>query len=330
MIGWFLLAASLFTTHYETPVEASGDCYVWEVEEAAPFGELLISWNGRRPEEGELLISVSVLEDGVWSPYIPYMRWGSEGQSSIQRSEDQLFRKGGGFCVRVDGPVGCLRALFASASNLEQFDFASPDQHLRSVQLMGVAPVSQMALDHPDHRRLCSPTSTAVAVHYLGGALDPIGIAQGVRDERRDIYGNWVLNAAEASSRLGERWKVYAQRLGSFDELHDQLAHNLPVVVSVKGEIPGGALPYSEGHLMVIVGYDAEKRRVIAIDPAFDSNEEALVSYDLGDFLAVWGVRKNLAYIFDTDRRSFAPADADRGDAAPQTALLQGEGKAAH
>lgn len=305
-----LLTIPLYSQEFFTRVTSSGS---WEVVDTLPFDELLLSWNGHRPEEGKLLISLSVRSNGEWSPEIPYMEWHSEGQTSFEplrigaayNDQDCLFLNEGavadGFRVRAEGKTDQLTFFSAACSLRADHHFEPPRQDLPSLFVNGVEPQSQMALDHPHHRRICSPTSTSMVVHFLGGApLDPIAFSQKVYDERFDIYGNWVLNVAEASNQLGGGWRCHVERLSSFEKLHAHLARNLPVVVSVRGALAGAPQAYAEGHLMVVVGYDREKQRVAVIDPAFPTSEEAVTSYLLNDFLAAWGARRNLAYLFDT------------------------------
>jgi hypothetical protein len=125
--------------------------------------------------------------------------------------------------------------------------------------------------------------------------LDPISFAKLVHDDAFDIYGNWILNIAESYNQL--RSPCHVERLTDFSALHAKLMQGKPVVVSVKGTIPGAPKSYPAGHLICIVGYDGDK--VYCIDPAFPNNESTFVSYDLRDFLTAWGIRRNLAYVFD-------------------------------
>jgi hypothetical protein len=86
------------------------------------------------------------------------------------------------------------------------------------------------------------------------------------------------------------------QRLKDFNALHAYLMREKPVVVSVKGKLPGAPIIYSRGHLICVIGYKGKE--VICIDPAFAENQLCYVKYKIKDFLAAWGKRKNLAYTF--------------------------------
>ena len=71
-------------------------------------------------------------------------------------------------------------------------------------------------------------------------------------------------------------------------------------MISVRGPLPGSALPYKSGHLLVVIGFDAEEKEVICMDPAFNTNAETRVRYKLYDLLQAWKRRKNVAYTFSS------------------------------
>ena len=142
-----------------------------------------------------------------------------------------------------------------------------------------------MALSDERSKRLCSPTSTTAVIRFLSQSSlpSPLSFADSVVDTAFDIYGNWILNTAQASHLLKKPWTCCVVRLTSFDQVIRQLQKGYPVVVSVKGPLNGGATPYESGHLLVIKGYDSEKQEVFCMDPAFPTDELTLVSYDLND-----------------------------------------------
>jgi hypothetical protein len=73
---------------------------------------------------------------------------------------------------------------------------------------------------------------------------------------------------------------------------------NTPVIASVRGPLPGSALPYAKGHLLVVTGFDAETQNVLCMDPAFPSDAATQTAYPIADFVAAWNRRGNIAYIF--------------------------------
>ena len=88
------------------------------------------------------------------------------------------------------------------------------------------------------------------------------------------------------------------ERLNGFDQIHQRLIQGTPIIVSVRGPLHGSALSYSAGHLMVVIGYDSLNQKVICMDPAFPSDDQTHVSYDLSNFIEAWSRRGKVAYIF--------------------------------
>ncbi len=271
----------------------------WEERDVFPFNELILSWNGTRPR-GRWTFWVS-LKEGEW---LKYAEWGEGGQRSFKSegtfaesfqdvvTAKELCRE---FRVKVEGDeLEKLDALHVCVSNLAQYKAERPEK-LETVILEGMPRQSQMTIDHPRNRDLCSPTSTSTALRFLcKKRFDPIAFAARARDEGFDIYGNWVLNVAEAYNQSQVPCRV--ERLGDFGALHGHLIKGKPVVVSVKGPIPGAPSAYNFGHLMCVIGFDGKK--VYCIDSRFETDESTFFGYALADFLKAWGIRRNLAYIF--------------------------------
>ncbi len=168
--------------------------------------------------------------------------------------------------------------------------------------------LSQMVLNHVRNRDLCSPTSTTAVVRYLlqNDGIDPLLFAQNTWDRGFDIFGNWVFNVAEAAAQLGPKWNCWVERLNGFDDIYQHLQAGTPVVVSVRGPLPGSAQPYASGHLIAVIGYDPQQQKVICMDPAFPSHDQTHVFYDLSDFIQAWNRRGRVAYVF-TLQKLFKP-----------------------
>jgi hypothetical protein len=291
---------------------------LWEKTDTMPFDELIVSWNAFRPLQGKYLIEISVrsLKSPEWSEWLPYAEWGASHQKTFDSRgpiassyQDivrlQQGRLADGFRIRVSALDGASLArdmsLYANIAHLERFSIDSPPS-LPAIRLPISSLRSQLILSHPRCRDLCSPTSTSMAIDYLlkKRAVDPAEFAEKVRDSAFDIYGNWILNIAESYHRLGSRFSCRVERLSGFSALHSHLSLGLPAVVSVLGPLPGSPMPYRNGHLILVAGWDPEKQQVITADPAYPSDEETFTSYAIGDFLNAWGRRKNLSYIFET------------------------------
>lgn len=289
--------------------------YCWCEDGITFFKEVLFSWNSRALKRGELTIQIS-LKGKQWSPWYDYAVWGGDRQSGSRLKDDETGividddivsskTPCTGFKVRVISNrvnVGrLLHSLHACTSDPSEANIQKdPLKKSFSSIHLPVPAISQMLLPHQRHRDLCSPTSMTSVVNFLGNLeVDPVVFSESVKDQKYDIFGNWVLNVAEASSYLGEKWRCWVERMSGFDKLHECLKKGVPVVVSFRGPIKGGAFPYESGHLVVVNGYDEKDQSVLCMDPAFPSQDETCVRYPLEDFLQAWGRRRNLAYVFD-------------------------------
>lgn len=296
----------------------------WRLPETKPFSELIVSWNAFRPTAGYIAIWVSVKYANQWSAWHKLAHWGKQTQKTFLnkrslyvhtkhcRVEMQRTMLARGFRVKVVFHDGAqpknLKALFACASRLSQFKIIQPKVSLPSVSVSGIPRQSQMRLDHERYRDLCSPVSTSMLVAYfyqkiLGEKLlhsmhdFAIEFAQKSHDQGYlNIYGNWILNVAQAFDSSNGAAFFRVERLNSFYDLHYHLSKKNPVAVSVR-RLTGGATPYANGHIMLVVGWNRPKRRVLCIDPAFGNNKATLKAYRITDFLAAWGRSNNLAYV---------------------------------
>lgn len=295
--------------------------YVWEEASSDPFNELIFSWNAWRPENGKLTFAVSVKHGKQWSNWHRIAEWGPDYQRTFinkrhpyvhtkhVRAEMQKGCLGRGFRVRVVSSGGAdltnLKALFACLSNTRHFQINTPKTDMRTVVINGVPRQSQMVIDHPRRKDLCSPTSTSVVVNYfmkqLYGELPNmhdyiVDFADKVHDAGPNIYGNWLFNVAQAYDSSNGDVFYRVERLNGFNDLYNYLSREIPIVVSVR-QLRGGATPYRNGHILVVAGYDAVKKTVMCIDPAFRDIKYKLKSYALWDFLRAWGRSQNLSYI---------------------------------
>jgi len=296
---------------------------VWEKETVQPFTELILSWNGFRPKIGKWLIFVRLHKQKQKSPWLPLAEWGTAFQRTFQKTfkaspphsfaetdKDAATAKEGvcdGFSAKIVAVEGAdlqnFDCFYASLFNAS-LPLSTETISLRAVFLKNVPLQSQMTLPHPRHKDLCSPTSTSTAVNFLLGRkkTDPLRFAESIHDAGFDIYGNWILNTAEAYCCLEGAYWTWVERLSDFRSLHAELVRGNPVVVSIKGEIRGAPKPYPYGHLICITGYDPKEDRVYCVDPAFSNDAETSASYSLRDFCAAWGIRKNLSYRFEKKR----------------------------
>ena len=312
---FLLIVATGFSKIHHHQVKAEADTTnTYEWEETAHFDELLITWNAERPTRGHYEIHVSV-DTGEWSPWVLYAVWGESFQSSFKEIQagiqvyqdgvEPLEGEGKGFKVKVianDGSdISKLHSLHVSTNFIQSLGYKEI-RGLSDSYFINVKGLSQMALTDPRKDRLCSPTSTTAVVRYLSGNqdVDPIEFGENSWDGGFDIFGNWVLNLAEGYQKImGQSYSCWVERLESFEQIHEALRKEIPTVISVRSPLPGSAISYKSGHLLAVIGYDAETNEVICMDPAFEKDGETIVRYQLDDLMKAWERRKNVAYMFD-------------------------------
>lgn len=300
--------------HHKIHSENNSSTYVWEKRTAKPFKELILTWKSLRPSSGQYAIYVSLLLD-EWGEEHLYALWGKNIQKTFISPKDgkktRTFQdtvntvnnlEAWGFKVRIEAKnpekLQNLRSLHVSIKTEDNKEDILENNDSVFVPVKGL---SQMALDTPIRNRICSPTSLTASLRYLCEDLsvDPIELAENSLDQNFDIFGNWTLNTAQANTYLyNSQYVCFPKRCKGFEELLVSLNQGLPCVVSIKGPIKGGALPYQSGHLLVVCGYNPKERTVLCMDPAFSSDEATLVSYQYEDFLQAWGKRSYLAYLF--------------------------------
>ncbi|MFT6765835.1 MAG: hypothetical protein ACJAZS_000729 [Alteromonas naphthalenivorans] len=283
-----------------------------------PFTQLVFSWNAYRPQRGTFTFYARVKDKKTqtWDQWHKMVEWGSDIQKShFSRGKHSVFnyarlemeknRKGDAFQVKVmrDGKkasLGHLKGVMVTAADFTRFTIEPYNQRGKNLDSCRVAHVpkkSQIMIDHPRCNALCSPTSVSMVVEAITGKpIEPLSFSSYVYDEGLDVFGNWGFNMAHAFEESRNRALFYTTRLGSFNELHALLKQNIPVAVSVRGAIPGAKKDYNNGHLLVVVGFDAKNKKVLCYDPAFDTHDEVGRKYDLQHFIVAWERSHRLTY----------------------------------
>ncbi|MBL4844035.1 MAG: C39 family peptidase, partial [Planctomycetes bacterium] len=131
---------------------------------------------------------------------------------------------------------------------------------------------SQGWLGPPLASRTCSPTSLGMALALQGCKATTLEVARGVYDKGGDLYGNWSFNVAYAGSR---GLRAVARHLTGWRAVEDEIAAGRAVVIShryKKGQLEGGAVSATVGHLIVLVGF-TETGDVVVHDPAGNTRQ---------------------------------------------------------
>lgn len=287
----------------------------------APFTQLIFSWNALRPEKGHFSFFAQVRDAATkkWGEWHAMADWGAGVQRSYMskgdgfssyahvRLEIENKKSADGFRIKVEprdsAHLGLLYGLSVTTSHFDLFKSESSDevaQKMKTIILSGVPKIAQFALDHEDNHRICSPVSCAMVVQYLTGEVkNPLDFVAGVFDAGLSVYGSWACNVAHAFDVCRGTAYFCVKRCNSFLDIHKQLARGIPSVVSVRGTLPGGLKPFSQGHLMVVVGWDSITREVLCHDPAADEHHMVIKRYPLEDFLRAWERSHRLTYAIE-------------------------------
>ena len=178
----------------------------FRLENLPSFDEMMISWNGSRPVEGQAGIYARALLDD-WTEWLQYGSWESQSQAtyhsqagSVKAYQDAFEvldgKKATGFHIKVDHPMRLhvYTNGFARSRTVSSY----------SPVYLQIGGISQMALNHPRRSELCSPASTTAVVRYLSkNGVDPVYFAERVRDHGFDIFAGGRLAFCQCGAFLG-------------------------------------------------------------------------------------------------------------------------------
>src|SRR5437764_721258 len=121
----------------------------------------------------------------------------------------------------------------------------------------------------------CSPTSTAMILAYWAQVLGRADLDESVPRAAAGTYdwtyqgtGNWPFNVAHATSFIG--MDGFVARFPALAALEPWIGAGVPLALSVAygpGALPGAPLPASDGHLLVLRGFDHAGNPIVN-DPA--------------------------------------------------------------
>lgn len=326
------------------------------VEVPAPFDDLVASWNAETPKGASVEMAAQVRQDGRWSKWFRLSRFSPGNSESFDRQEDaaglvetdtlRLKAKADAFRWRITlVSAGAREArLTRVAVTLGDRDElpAEPEAFLPGpwVRELKLAPRSQLEEDAKVRGDICSPTSLAMVLEFWGTAKTTPEVYAAVLDKTAGIYGNWPLNVAVAGT-----WGVQGQvaRLPGLSSLQDLIGDGRPAVVSIgfgEGELEGSPIKRTKGHLIVVVGFDANGD-VIVQDPAAPDRRSTRRVYKRAQFAKAWlGSKMGLTYVLgprlpfdavigvptaDLRARPRVPQRADAMDAGRLSQVLYGE-----
>ncbi|WP_295814184.1 peptidase C39 family protein [uncultured Deinococcus sp.] len=281
------------------------------VVEVAPFDELIPSWNVTGTATSPLSVEVRVRRaDGRWTPYAGFGTWrasGVRGSAPIVRRADgtvntdtlSLPFRASAFQARVTlGPGLQLRLLSFNTSDtaLRGRDQGRIGSSPAWNTALAVPPLSQMI--YPGGGEVwCSPTSVAMLLGFWKRSVRVPDVARATYDPTYDGFGNWPFNTAYAAA---QGMQAFVTRLGSLRDAEAYVQRGLPLALSLRfraGELPGAPLSWSNGHLLVLTGFDAQGNPRVN-DPAAPGDAGVKRTYPRAVFERLWlGHAGGLAYV---------------------------------
>jgi hypothetical protein len=182
-------------------------------------------------------------------------------------------------------------AAVATSTTPGKADALAPGDPTRWDRVLNVPECSQMVyLDGGEV--WCSPTSISMVLAYWSGDSGPCeprvrAAVSGVFDWLYDGHGNWPFNSAYAATHGMEG---YVARFASLAQAEPWIAAGVPVVISYawkKSSLDGAPIPSSNGHLVVLVGFDANGNPIIN-DPAAASDSDVQRTYNRAQLEKLW------------------------------------------
>ncbi len=278
-----------------------------------PFTELLPSWNLTAPENTGAVLDVRVRDasTGGWSPWLFVQSWGvvprevnrvtafADGEVEVdilalKRDADAFEMRATLYTFDVTGTITpeLRRAAVVYskpvASEAERQQLVGKPEPLPAgwVRDLAVPYRPQGALPKSVRSDTCSPTSVSMVMAYQGVDEPTATVAQGIYDNDHDLFGNWGRAITYPSTR-GLSGEVV--RISTMDEARAYIAKGQPLIASIryaKGEFPSSLANYSDGHLIVIRGFNSAGDAIVN-DPGHRARGNGVV-YKADELAKAW------------------------------------------
>jgi hypothetical protein len=283
------------------------------------FREAIPSWNIQCPKSCGYTVELRISGEGKkWSPWFFIGSWGTfnkkprEPDSSWGAVKVDYFvalRDASFIQFRVnlfsrEGKETPLLSLFTLALSSERGDqnnaLRRPMEKKLPPELwrkhLNVPYRSQLEEEKSIAGHICSPTSVSMVMEYWGISRTTAHVAQDIYDSGHKMYGIWWRAVEEASQFGLEGWVQYFR---NWEDVRAWIAKDQPVIACISfesGALCGSMNDASEGHVIVIVGFD-ENGDPICNDPAGTSSDDGIVVYDQEELARAWFDKGGVGYI---------------------------------
>jgi hypothetical protein len=264
-----------------------------------PAYEGILSWGARGPTEIDLRVQIADGRRSEWLPYVRRDPWRScSSRDDIAKIEVDVIR-----------PILPLVAVEVRADAVEALFLATPPREIAlSATVRALTRLAiPCALEIPafsqyvdGERGWCAAASLAMIMTYWAKRTGEPSYLADVRSTAAGIYdaaysgtGNWTFGTAFAHTRGLMAAVAY---LPDLDRAHRFLLSGIPLVISLRweeGELTGAPLPRTDGHLLVLRGFDREGYALVN-DPALP---EVAGRYRRDELEAAWMKGGGIAYV---------------------------------
>lgn len=288
-----------------------------QIEVPRGFKTAVVSWNVQTPGGSGLDVELRARIGPRWTRWYTMGVWSADSSPGKRHSvADQKDSDGhvdtdtltlnapaGAFELQVSAQPGAggslpLMRLFAIATSLAPDGGSSQHSVNKTAADLDVPERTQRIATSPDAKggggdAWCSPASVSMVMAYWARVkrhpqwdVDVATVADGVYDPVYDGCGNWPFNVAFASEH---GLAGFVRQLPSLGDVELLVARGIPVIASIAvkpGELDGTPYGTTDGHLLVIRGFDATGD-VIVNDPYGDPGAIRRV-YRRAQFERVW------------------------------------------
>lgn len=282
------------------------------LDAAQPFDTVIPSWNAITPAGTWVQIELRVFRptDSHWTSYYNLGIWAS-GTETIERhsvngqsdtdgyvSTDTLFLRGAPVYTRYQYRVRLFTTDLHASPSVRLISVMTSDSY-KEADGLNIAsdqqawgsdinvPMRSQMIYKGGGEVWCSPTSTSMVLAYWGYSVPVPAAADATYDYVYDGNGNWPFNTAWAGSYGLE---AYVTRMSSMSQIEEWISAGVPVIISYafsEGELPGAPIASTNGHIMVVRGFDANGD-VITNDPAAASDSAVRIVYDREILERLW------------------------------------------
>lgn len=288
--------------------------YVWDLDLADPYVQVVPSWNADTPGDSALDITLEIADEpyrlGVWSltesAGIRTSFPEHKGKSGYVSTDTFIaYQPQNRLRVRVkpiagkDGLMPKLDTFYVSFVGREP-----GTTHYSGPNIDSLMVPKRAQLNYPNGNVLCSPTCVSMMTWYWAQQLkrpkidrDVPAVSAGIFDPEWNGTGNWSFNVAYAARVPG--LTAYVTRLEGTADLAAWVKAGVPVACSVRyGLLKGNAEPSeNDGHLVVVTGF--RDGMMTFNDPG---RNVVQMEYKQTDFERAWARSHNTVYLVYPNR----------------------------